>query len=110
MPPQFGPGIPPRRILATALLAGGLLFPFPGFSADPITSLVEVRPDGSNRSFLLVCDGSFMFSRAEDPDPRRVVLDLLKVRNSVKDRQIYPDSDIVRSISVRGTVKTHDGT
>src|SRR5712691_10294566 len=100
MPPQFSPGTPPRRILAVALLTVGLLFPSPGFSADPITSLVAVRPDGSNGSFLLVCDGAFLFSPAEDPDPRKVILDLLKVRNSVKEGKITPDSDLVRKISI----------
>ncbi|HMC83743.1 MAG TPA: polysaccharide biosynthesis/export family protein, partial [Candidatus Polarisedimenticolia bacterium] len=108
MPPQFSPGTPPRRILAVALLTGGLLFPSTGFSADPITSLVAVRPDGSSGSFLLVCDGTFLYSRTEDPDPRRVVLDLPKVRNSVKERKISPDSDLVRTISISGTGKGNE--
>src|SRR2546426_7037428 len=110
MPPQFSPGTSPRRILAVALLTVGLLFPSTGFSADPITSLVAVRPDGSSGSFLLVCDGTFLYSRTEDPDPRRVVLDLPKVRNSVKEKHISPDSDLVRMISISRTGKEQDGT
>jgi polysaccharide export outer membrane protein len=102
MPLESDPGNPDCRLLAGALLLGFLLVASPTL-ADPVTSLVEVRPDGRPGSFLLVCDGSFQFTRAEDPDPRRVVVELAQVRNAVKDRRIRVGSELVRSISITET-------
>ena len=99
-----------KRILFTALLTAGVLVPQPSFCEEAVTSLVDVRPNGSPGSFLLVCDGSFRFSRAEDPDPRKLILDLANVRNGLKDRKIDVQSNLVRKVSVIPTGEPAPGT
>jgi len=58
-----------------------------------------VRPDGTAGKFRLICDGYFQFSRAEESDPNRVVVDLQNVRNGLKGKVDF-QSDLVKKISV----------
>jgi len=96
---------------ATVALATALVILPAAASVDaPVTSLVEVRPDGVPGSFVLICDGAFLFSRADDPDPKRLILDLPNVRNGIKDGRIPVQSDLVKRISITPTGDRRDGT
>jgi len=65
----------------------------------PGATLLEVRPDGKAGTFRLICDGAFLFSRAEEADPNRVIVDLQNVKNGLKGKVDF-QSDLVKQISV----------
>ncbi len=65
----------------------------------PGTTLLEVRPDGTPGTIRLICDGAFQFSRADEADPSRVVVDLQNVKNGLKGKVEFK-SDLVKQISV----------
>jgi polysaccharide export outer membrane protein len=65
----------------------------------PGATLLEVRPDGTSGKFRLICDGYFQFSRGDESDPKRVVVDLQNVRNGLKGKVDF-QSDLVKKISV----------
>jgi len=58
-----------------------------------------VRPDGTSGKFRLICDGYFQFSRGDESDPKRVVVDLQNVKNGLKGKVDF-QSDLVKKISV----------
>lgn len=97
------------RTVATGLLVSIALLA-KATSAEAATSLLEVRSDRVPGTFLLVCDGSFRFSRAEDPDPLRLVLDLPDVRNGIRSERIPVQSDLVDRISVTRAGHRKQGT
>ena len=63
------------------------------------TTLLEVHPDGTPGTIRLICDGAFQFSRADEADPSRVVVDLQNVKNGLKGKVEYK-SELVKQISV----------
>ncbi len=65
----------------------------------PGATLLEVRPDGKPGTIRLICDGAFQFSRADEADPSRVVVDLQNVKNGLKGKVEYK-SELVKNISV----------
>ena len=66
---------------------------------ESIATLVEVRPDSATGTIRLICDASFVFLRAQDSDPSRVVVDLPHVRNGLKEKVRF-ESELVKEISV----------
>lgn len=102
---------PLRMTLTAALLAAGLLAPQPAAGADPVTSLVDVRPDSRSGVFLLVCDGAFLFNRLDDPaDSNRMVVELPGVRNGVRNSRVPVESDLVSGISIAPAAGEARGT
>ena len=82
----------------------------PVAAADPVTSLVEVRPDGKSGAFFLVCDGAFLFNRIDDPDPNRMVVELPGVRNGITEGRVPVGSDLVSGISLSPAPGGTEGT
>ena len=103
-------GTPLRTVLTFALLAAGFLSFQPAVGADPVTSLVDVRPDNRSGAFLLVCDGAFLFNRIDDPDPNRMVVELLGVRNGLREGKVPVKSDPVSGISIAPATGEAKGT
>ncbi len=93
-------GICLPALLITLLLAAGLGVPVRAAASGGVTSLVEVRPGDGTDAFVLVCDGSFLFNRLEDPDPNRVVVELPNVRNGLKKENVLFKSELVNGITV----------
>ena len=97
--------------LIAALPASGLFIPLAAATAPaPGTSLKEVRSVGKTGAFLLVCDGVFEFSRLEDPDPNRVVVELPDVRNGIKKSKLSFKSGLVSAISIAPATGDSKGT
>jgi len=101
---------PRRRIAPLALSAALLLVPASAFPEKSVTSLLDVRPDGRNGAFVLICDGAFQFSRRVDSKPARVVVELPNVRNAIKQASLPVESDIVSGISISAAPGGVEGT
>jgi len=98
-------------VLTAALLAAGLLPSRVAAGADPVTSLVDVRPDSRSGAFLLVFDGAFLFNRIDDPaDPNRIVVELPGVRNGIRKSRVPVESDLVSGISIAPATGKVQGT
>jgi polysaccharide biosynthesis/export protein len=101
---------PRRRILLSALSAALLLVPAFAVPEKGVTSLLDVRPDGRNGAFVLICDGAFQFSRRVDAEPARMVVELPNVRNGVKEAKLPVESDVVSGISISAATGGVQGT
>ena len=94
-PRKPGGWTPLHTLLFLASISLSLASP----AQSPGATLLEVRPDGAAGTIRLICDGAFQFSRANEEDPSRVVVDLQNVKNGLKGKVEYK-SELVKNISV----------